>query len=788
MQEDHTYNYTLRQRRSDETLRETDRHDVFIRAVVEGQVPRVLNFLRMGVDLDETGSSDLTALHRAILSGHAELLEPLIQAGADVNAASEDFGTPLCLAALKGMYKSVKTLLKYKAKPRIVTKKVGTALHCCVASTEDQKPIITALLEAGANITTQATLDTQWLHAVCEWDGDDRNQIGSPLHVKAGVLHDTTPAFVAVQLARVGLLELLLPPDLDHVFRVGVPKLEVVDGSIPPPIRTSTSGLQNETDGVLLHTYTSGCARTGDLAGVEYLLAKGAKFDLHDDTAATPLMVAAGQGHIAIATLLLDHGAPIDRRIGTGLTALHCAVSSNQAEMIRVLCERGASIEMKDNKGCTALSYATCNRDRPDIVKVLCEHGATVDVKGNMGHTTLHLAAAKGYDKIVRALCEHGANVDAKADGGSTPLLLAIAAGHADTVRLLCERGATVNAKNPYGATPLHLARNHRIIRTLCEHGAPLDTKDNNGNTPFWTAVFLLTDQGAESSDDEAWNFFQALIDVGCDINSRDSHGYTPLLRIVKGSKKIDTALIEKLIRAGANTWLRARDGTSFLRLCFTKRFAEVLFRTAARAREFDEGTVDLVYARLVLFCGIFSNMRNREQRLIFFAAGNGHEHLRLLLSLGNYIDVGDDKGRTAMHLAAQLGDCISIKRLLAAGALLDPMTKGGHTPLAFAIMHRQTEVVRELLAHGADPYPGGSRDGPPNALRLALEQGDREILDLVRSTINMAIQQSSPISKESRAPRSSSARASEPAMNGISSNRDESQVRSSLRNLTLKQ
>ena len=46
-------------------MREFDRRTAFIQAVVEGQEPRVNNFLRMRVDLDETGSGtvDLISVH-----------------------------------------------------------------------------------------------------------------------------------------------------------------------------------------------------------------------------------------------------------------------------------------------------------------------------------------------------------------------------------------------------------------------------------------------------------------------------------------------------------------------------------------------------------------------------------------------------------------------------------------------------------------------------------------------------------------------------------------------------
>lgn len=730
----HTYNYTLRQRRSDETLRGSERHKVFVQAVVEGQVPRVRNFLRMGVDLDETGSSDLTILHRAVLSGHQDVIEPLIEAGADVNANSDDFGTPLCLAALKGMHDTVCLLVKYKAKARTVTRKLGTALHCCAASTGHHKATITTLLDAGAHLTTQATIDTQWLLAISEWDGDDQNQIGSPLSVNAAILYDTTPAFVAVRLSQRGLLELLLPPDLDHLFRVGVS--EDINESSPPPVRTPTSEPQSGKDGPsrpdLLHTYACACARTGDLVGLEHLIANGAKIDFDDGAVVTPLMVAVGQGNTAIAKRLLDQGASIDRRSEYGLTALHCAVSRDRVDMVRMLCELGASIDATDKNGCTALGYATCSQDCPEIINALCEHGATIDMRGNTGYTALHIAVSEGYGAIARALCEHGADLDAKADDGSTPLHLAAAVGHSDTVRLLCEHGAAIDVKNNDGRTPLHLGRNHRIIHILCKHGAKIDIKDNQGDTPFSTVVGLLVDLGKASYSHQNLLCLQAFIDAGWSINTPDSRGRTPLLSILGASEEIDIALVEDLIRIGANTRLRAYDGTSVLRVCFIKPFAEKLFTTTCHALGFDQAAVDQVYSELVRVCQENTSETQRERKLLFTLAQRTYQDLHLIVSLGANLHATDSKGETAMHEAARLGDCAVIHNLFAAGADLNNLTTYSAemmTPLAVATTNYQPEAVRMLLRCGADPCSGGYGQSSMGAVGIAVPRDDERML-----------------------------------------------------------
>ena len=258
-----------------------------MQAVVEGQLPRVRNFLRMGVDLDETGTSGLTILHRAVLSGHGDVVEILIEAGADVNATSDAYGTPLCLASLKGMTATVILLLKYRARPGAASAMLGTALHCAILSLGDNRDAVTALLNAGSSISAQATLDTRWLQVLCSWDGDDRNPIRPAQEVEGCVFLAATPALLAIRSFQSDLLEILLPFDLDQTFLIGfLSSKGPINGkgttsatAVPPSIR-ELQRFENthyrSTSGLLPHTYLSCCARNGDHDGVRLLLARGA--------------------------------------------------------------------------------------------------------------------------------------------------------------------------------------------------------------------------------------------------------------------------------------------------------------------------------------------------------------------------------------------------------------------------------------------------------------------------------------------------------------------------------
>jgi ankyrin repeat protein len=878
LSQDHNYNYTLRQRRSDETLRGSERQEAFVRAVVEGQLPRVRNFLRMGVDLDDTGSSDLTVLHRAVLSGHEDVVQILLEAGADVNAMSDDFGTPLCLAALKGLDKSVSILLKYRAKADATSKKVGTALHCCILSLGDHTINLMALIHAGARLTTQATIDTQWLHVICGWDGDDRTQLGSPRQVNSCILYDATPAFVAVRSLQDDLLETLLPPDLNQAFLIEFWRAE--DGSKSKSTSSHIRELQALEDeylafGPLRHTYLSSCATNGDLDGVKLLITKGAKLDSDHETVIVPLMATACSAHTNIAMLLLESGASVHETGRDGITALHCAAVSGAPDMVRLLCERGAipdtvdnggatalyrvcshseatdghsqvvsalcelgatvdaqsntgataiflasrwgsydivcllcergaMIDMKDYDGWTVLHYVAnrslstgghrqvirtlCERGASvdaqandgttalhtaaskgayDIACVLCEYGAVIDVKDNIGWTALHCAAGQNHTfrvinrtgqrfcEVVRLLCEHGAAIDIKDDLGWTALYYAIMATDAmprgtgkraqrlatrlnacEIVGVLCEHGAMIDIKDNSGWTALHCAvdlGNHQVVRTLCERGAIVDARDSTGCTPLWHAANHVKPRDM-SCCDEDWHVTRMLVDAGADINARCQQGRTPLLAMLRKESKLNIAIIDKLVRAGAETSARDNNDISVLRICFSQPFANAIITTIGKALGFDDATNDSVRAQLELICQEFNDDRQREKMLVYRSATKeGGEDLRLALALGADIDMKSDERGTAMHSAARLNECDTIDRLFAAGASMECFDHKWRTPLAAAVCHNRTEAVRALIRHGSNPRARGAGRGAQTAIEIATRKRNRTILGILK-------------------------------------------------------
>lgn len=111
-----SYHYSLRERRSDETLRDDQRSKVLLKAAAEGQTPRVKRLLVLRADIDFADRDDgYTGFHHAVLSGFEDVVAALLEAGADIKAQSTSHSAPIHLAALKRRSNITDLLLRYRA-------------------------------------------------------------------------------------------------------------------------------------------------------------------------------------------------------------------------------------------------------------------------------------------------------------------------------------------------------------------------------------------------------------------------------------------------------------------------------------------------------------------------------------------------------------------------------------------------------------------------------------------------------------------------------------------------
>ena len=274
--------------------------------------------------------------------------------------------------------------------------------------------------------------------------------------------------------------------------------------------------------------------------------------------------------------------------------------------------------------------------------------------------------AIKSQDHAaIRALLDGGVDVNAPSGDGATALHWAVRWDDARAVDLLLAHGASVDAANDYGVTPLALACINgglQMVVRLLTAGADPDAVTSMGETVLMTcsrtgsvdAVIALLEHGAST------------------INATEkSRGQTALMwAVAQGYPAVAKVLIEH----GAN--IHARTETRSL-----------LVSLDGVIRSRNTGTVTL---------GGFTP-------LLFAARQGSVESAALLLDAGAEVDETTPDGASVLAVASLSGHYDLAAFLIERGADLN--TAGaGYAPLHAAVLRGDQQLVKTLLAHGADP------------------------------------------------------------------------------------
>ncbi len=235
------------------------------------------------------------------------------------------------------------------------------------------------------------------------------------------------------------------------------------------------------------------------------------------------------------------------------------AVKAGDHKVVRALVPHTNDINQPDVSGATALHWAVYRND-PDIVDLLVERRADVRAANRHGVTPLELAAVNGHAGIIERLLIAGADVNAVGPGGQTPLMTAARGGSEGVIELLLARGANVNARQKVtGQTALMWAaaeNNIAAIEALIAAGAEVDVY--SGNEPVVLQakkpvllqptkkerlVGLLSAYHSDFSMGETASYFtplhfavraghveatKALLLAGADVNKPTARGKTP--------------------------------------------------------------------------------------------------------------------------------------------------------------------------------------------------------------------------------------------------------------------
>ncbi|KAH7190109.1 ankyrin repeat protein [Fusarium oxysporum] len=368
------------------------------------------------------------ALQAASAGGHIQVVERLLEAGANVNAAAAaDRGrTALQAASAGGHIQVVERLLEAGANVNAAAAaRYGrTALQA--ASAVGHIQVVERLLEAGANVV------------------DRLLNAGADVNAAAAAEEGRT----ALQAASEG----------GHI--------QVVERLLEAGANVNAAAAAEEG-----RTALQAASAGGHIQVVERLLNAGANVNAAAaaDRGRTALQAASEGGHVQVVERLLEAGANVNAAAAAryGRTALQAALEGGHIQVVERLLNAGANISAAAaaRYGRTALQAASAV-GHIQVVERLLEAGANVNAAAaaRYGRTALQAASEGGHIQIVERLLDAGA--DAASEGG-----------HIQVVERLLEAGADVNAAaaEEGGRTALQAASEGghiQVVKRLLNAGA----------------------------------------------------------------------------------------------------------------------------------------------------------------------------------------------------------------------------------------------------------------------------------------------------------------------------
>ncbi|KAF8344870.1 ankyrin repeat-containing domain protein [Amanita rubescens] len=365
-------------------------------------------------------------LHQASFHGNTQVVQCLLDNGADVDLYSEELGTPLQAACLEGHFQLVKLLIERGADVNMVGgSRLGNALHAAICG--NHVDIASYLIEKGAHVLLGMN---HLQNAVSKGN--------LQYHPKLDASNALNWALADASFnGNIELVRILL--EKYNVDANGLEGIAVINASLNGHLEVlkvleAAGGMSSGCEGAL-----QVAAYMGRQDTLEHLL-EHRSFDVNhcesnDHTALEDALIG---GYPEIAKMLIEKGADVN---GSEGMALEMAARRGYADVVKMMIERGAAMN--------GVKYALeqgVNEGWVDVVKVLLD--ARKDLIGDEElRRALRVARQKGYTELVEMLereVGYGTDDAAKDEEPAKQLIKQGA---------MVEKGAIRNADGDEGAT-----------------------------------------------------------------------------------------------------------------------------------------------------------------------------------------------------------------------------------------------------------------------------------------------------------------------------------------------
>lgn len=477
----------------------SDSEKVFLDASLTGDIDTVRRFLDQ-VNINVKNEFGFTSLMFASMKNYVEMVQLLLERGADVNSQNEKGASALFYASMEGHIDIAKLLLDKGADVNATTFRNETALSVAVSNSQ-QNEIVKLLLNRGAKVKIE----------------------GKPL--------PSNLLTIPIMSSDIELIELLLDK--------GALNLTDITGKTPLNVALE----QKDRENIVQLLLDKGADVNSALFYVLKKMDELSNFS-YDHTK-----------YLSMIKFLLQHGADVNAKFGKKITLLMIAAEYGDEELAEFLLSHGADVNEKNDNDYTALMYAVFYGKSPRIVQLLLEKGANRDITfktyGEEDTSLLDVAISKGNVSIVKLLID-GADMDhvnhalgylfetLKMDDPSASEKYPI-------IKLLLEKGANPNLKLKYEGNelnPLKLAllklrsKSKDIVELLIDHGADVNNTDSR-----YTALLFSSQKGYTS-------LVKLLLEKGADVNAKTPNKNTAL---ILASANGHVSIVEMLLDRGVN-------------------------------------------------------------------------------------------------------------------------------------------------------------------------------------------------------------------------------------------
>ena len=343
------------------------------------------------------------SLHKAVSQECSkEVLQALIDHGANVNATNKRNETALTLACLFENEGAIILLVNASADPNIAVEAYGyTCLHDAITG-DWSKEVLQALIDHGANVNVTNKRNETALQQACLYKNE-------------------------------GAINALLNSNAD------------------PNIADEAYG-----DTCLHKAVSEDCGKEV----LQALIDHGANVNAankRNETALTLAWLYKNEG--AINVLLNSNADPNIADEAYGNTCLHNAVSEQcSKEVLQALIDHGANVNATNKRTETALQQA-CLYNNEGAINVLLNSNADPNIADEDGDTCLHDAVIDPGDcskEMLQAVISHGAHVNATNKRNVTPLMKACQYGNLDVINVLLSAAADIEMTDDFGRQCLH--------------------------------------------------------------------------------------------------------------------------------------------------------------------------------------------------------------------------------------------------------------------------------------------------------------------------------------------